>query len=397
MRAAPLERLNVLDALRGIAMLLVCTAHFIDVYATTTFRDDPFFHYLFIACKMATPSFVLVSGIVLGHLSSTKHEGFAQRRVHLLDRALFVIIAGHFLVAATFVPKEGLLGALARGYVTDTIGLCVLGGLLVLRYVKMPSTRLGLGLLMYVLGWVGWNTWHPDHPLLVILRGILLGPDDNHGVVFYFPLLSWFGLYLIGTHIGGWLGTFERPQLFHAGKRLIWISSLMVCSAIAGKFILVTVDVSRSLYLPFFSYSKVPPGPFYVLTFGGAALFLLGTLLLLSRSVQTGAVLRLAERMGRNSLSLYLTQSFLCYIACYLFMSHIYAPPFSLALLLLMVSLVGMMWVSGIYERFRLNRIWTVGLTPQYKTSPTSHSAVSRIHLGHSYQLSLPPLARPKS
>lgn len=54
--------MSALDATRGIAMLLVCTAHFIDVYYGTGPRDNWLLNDLSIVSKIATPSFVLVSG-----------------------------------------------------------------------------------------------------------------------------------------------------------------------------------------------------------------------------------------------------------------------------------------------------------------------------------------------
>ena len=364
MRTSQFERLSALDATRGIAMLLVCAAHFIDVYYDTPLKENWFLNYLLVVCKIATPSFVIVSGIVLGYLSKAKHEDLAHLRLHLLDRAILLITAGHFLIAASMATREDLVTALSRGYVTDTLGFCLLGGLIVLRYAKAPSTRLWLGLMIYLIAWVGWNEWHPDNPMLVTLRGIVLGPTEEHRSIFWFPLLPWFGVYLVGTSIGGWLGTFEKGRLSHAGKLLVGLSSLVLGSVFIANVMLFILNVPRSAYLPFFSYSKFPPGPFYVLTFGSVALLILGTLLLASKALRTSASLKLAECMGRHALSLFITQSFLYYTALYLFFSHVDVTTFPVALLLLIGSLLCVIWVSGVYERFHINRLWTLRAIP---------------------------------
>ena len=355
--------MSALDATRGIAMLLVCTAHFIDVYYGAGPRDNWLLNDLSVVSRIATPSFVLVSGILLGYLSKSTHQAWANLRVHLLDRAIFLITVGHVLMAASFTIREDLVTALSRGYVTDTLGWCVLVGLLVIHYAKTPTVRFWLGLLMYVIGWASWNEWHPDHPVLVTIRGIVLGPEENTVPIFWFPLLPWFGVYLVGSAIGSWLGTFEPRQLSQAGHRLVWWSGSVLGSMLIMQLIIVMLKIPRSIYLPFISYSKSPPGPFYLLTFGSAALLLLGTLLLVSKAPQIRTAISMAERMGRNALSLFITQSFLFYTALYFFLSHSAKSTVPNVFLLLIGSLLCVMWLSGMYDRSHLNRLWTVGLT----------------------------------
>jgi uncharacterized membrane protein len=370
LRTAQFERLGALDATRGIALVLVCIAHFIDVYYGTAPKDNWLLNDLSIVSKTATPSFVLVSGILLGYLSNPSHLNFPNLRVHILDRAIFMITAGHLLMAASYATREDPWIALSRGYVTDTLGCCILAGLLVVRYAKAPWTQLVLGLMIYVIGWEGWNEWHPDNSVFLTLRGIGLGPDQSNLPIFWFPLLPWFGVYLVGTAIGGWLSTFEKCQVSQAGKRLVWRSSLVLGAVLLAKAIVLMLHVSHSTYLPLISYSKSPPGPFYILTFGSAALVILGTLLWATKTLQTNTASRIAERMGRNALSLFITQSFFYYTAVYLFFSQTHMSNILGGLLLLIGSLLSVMWVSGVYERFHLNRFWTVGLTGRYTGRP---------------------------
>jgi uncharacterized membrane protein len=362
MNKACSPRLTSLDAARGMAMLLVCTAHFLDVYRATTQQENLLVTCLLVLSKIASPSFVLVSGILLGYLSKVKHEDFVQLRLHLLDRALFLVTAGHILMAASLAIKSGFVAALSRGFVTDTLGFCTIAGLLVLPYARVSSIRLLLGILLYLIGWAGWNSWHPESPLLIALRGIFLGPDENGTGIFCFPLLPWFGVYLVGTFIGDWLGTFERSNFPLAATTLAKLSAIIFGGVVLTKAVLFLLQIPHSMYLPWFSYSKSPPGPFYIMTFGSAALFLLAVLLWASRTEDARHYLKIAERLGRNSLSVFVTQSFFYYTAFYLIMAHFYLSTFPVAILLLIGSLFCIVWLSSVFERFRLNRVWTVGL-----------------------------------
>src|SRR5690349_4041602 len=130
MRNLPSLRLAALDAARGIAMLLVCTSHFIDVYGNTLQPDNPIVNLVLTLTKVATPTFVLVSGILLGYFHA-KQENFSRLRIHLLDRAIFLITVGHLLMASSFAAKMGWLSALSHWYITDTLGFCLLGGMAV--------------------------------------------------------------------------------------------------------------------------------------------------------------------------------------------------------------------------------------------------------------------------
>lgn len=61
-------RIVALDAARGIAMLLVCLAHFCDVHFVRSVAIDGWFGIgLALVGKVATPTFVLVSGILMGY------------------------------------------------------------------------------------------------------------------------------------------------------------------------------------------------------------------------------------------------------------------------------------------------------------------------------------------
>ena len=372
------QRLFALDAARGIAMLLVCTAHFIDIYYPDGIQSENLLvNSLYLLCRIATPTFVIVSGILVGYFSKINPQGFAQLRLHLFDRALFLATAGHILMAASLATRSGFAKALSSGYVTDMLAFCVIGGLFVFRYTLTSSTRLRLGIMLYLIGWAGWSFWHPDNPMLITLRAIMLGPDENGPLIVGFPLLPWFGVYLIATFIGNWLGKFERSNLPLAAKALAKLSGIVLGTAVFTKVFLFVlrnygvIDMtSSSVYLPLVSYQKYPPGPFYILIFASAALLLLSGLLSLSRAKETNMYLNIAEQIGRNSFSIYVIQFFIYYTAFYFLMTQIYVPTFPIAILFHFSSLFCIALLSMAFSRFKLNRALTIGLPAMVRRWP---------------------------
>lgn len=362
------RRILALDVARACGMFLICTAHFVDVYNTPYPSADP--HSLIVQiinaiCRVATPTFFLVSGILLGYFAKTKAFDFTRVRLHFFDRAIFLVTVGHMLVAVAWAPRSGLFNALSVGFVTDTLAFCIIGSLLLLPYLKGISTRIWIGTILYLIGWTGWSLWHPDNLALITIRSIFLGPNENGHHIFYDPLLPWFGVYLIGTSLGSWLGTFERDNLHCAGKILarysavlfIFVLSLNVLTLALNKFSLVEVPA----YLLAWG-KKYPPGPSYVLLFGSAALLLIGGMLMLVRSHRPSPLRSVFESIGRNSFPILIVQYFMYYSVLFLLETKFYKPTILVAVVFYLGSLLGIIWLSLIFDRFGVNRFWTVRL-----------------------------------
>src|SRR5947209_2248797 len=82
-------RIPAMAAARGAAMILVCLSHFGTAYV----REEQSLHVqLLLAVSMlASPSFLFISGMMLGLLYDRSRRDFAPTRVALLDRALFLL------------------------------------------------------------------------------------------------------------------------------------------------------------------------------------------------------------------------------------------------------------------------------------------------------------------
>src|SRR6185295_1076090 len=122
---AATERIVAIDAARGCAMVLVCISH-VAVYLSAA-PDLQWF--LLMVARVATPTFLLLSGFVIAHLlqpGANRHVS-----VMLVDRGLFLLVVAHALLGLWMLPELGVLHwAFARTGITDAIGVALLSAVL---------------------------------------------------------------------------------------------------------------------------------------------------------------------------------------------------------------------------------------------------------------------------
>src|SRR4051812_38573057 len=96
-------RLQFLDASRGVAMLLVFLSHFAQGYfgETSTGRVP---RVLWRVGLVASPTFVIISGTLLGFLYAQSRDDFGPVQSKLIDRGLFLLTLGHVLILGALVP-----------------------------------------------------------------------------------------------------------------------------------------------------------------------------------------------------------------------------------------------------------------------------------------------------
>src|ERR1043165_2078322 len=97
----PARRISNLDAARGTAMLLVCLSHFAAVYVRKLSLAGsthlPVLPWPIALGMIASPTFVAVSGTILGLLFVVRKKSFDEQRLKLVDRSLFVLTVAHVL------------------------------------------------------------------------------------------------------------------------------------------------------------------------------------------------------------------------------------------------------------------------------------------------------------
>lgn len=185
-----------IDFTRGIAVLLMITYHFIfDLF----FPSHNQFYWLAI---LTASTFILVSGVSLS-ISYSRGAGFqkfAKRGFKLLVLASIITIISFLLLKQGYI----LFGIL------HFFGLSSFLIYPFIKYSKSRTTAL-FGILVIVLGIV-FLSLRVDFDYLIWLG---LVPATFYTFDF-FPIFPWFGLLLLGTHIGS--------RLYPKGKRFFIIN-----------------------------------------------------------------------------------------------------------------------------------------------------------------------------
>lgn len=359
-------RLFELDAARGCAMLLVCLAHFLDIYVLSDVSSrSAFIDVLMLVCRAAAPTFVLISGVLLGYQAAARGAHFEAFRIRLLDRALFLVTVGHIAISWSFAARFGFGRALAFGQITDTLAFCMLVGVYL---VPIMSTRLRLlsGLCLSVVSCLVWPVWHPADPLLRLIKSVLLGPLAGDPMVFFFPLLPWLGLYIAGTAMGGWLKDVRPDAGVLINKRFFTVSLGMIVGVLAVKAGFMALSYGGAPELTWAGYfsihQKYPPGLLYLVLYGGAALLLLSVLFSTGPSSWMRKGLRLAEPIGRNALPTFIVQFLFYYAGFYLVVTAVGAVSPWTAGVLWLISIMAIWGFAKVCQHYRISRFITVGL-----------------------------------
>jgi hypothetical protein len=347
-------------------MLLVFLAHFDDVYLRHS--GSPAEDAVERLTLCATPSFMLVSGLVLGFLFATRRGAFDGIRRKLLDRAFFLLTVAHVLIALSNAPRHGFAGALDAVYITDVVGVCViLGSLVVVVLGRRARAALGLGL--YAFATATMLVWDArEGSAAQLLKQVLVGPHlglESNALRYNFPIAQWLAVYLVGTALGDWLSQ-SSADLTRVVVRLGMLgSTLFACGALLrllrpvlqplGSFL--DPHGSEALWLFESPSQKLPPGPVYVLCYVGAACLLVAGSLWLGAASPDGPAIRGLALLGRNSLIAFVAQYALYYSA----MTVWQIPYSSLWPLVFATSTALLVGFVAFWERLGGVRLLTIG------------------------------------
>jgi uncharacterized membrane protein len=264
-------RLTMVDAWRGIALLLMALEHAVNDTGGTvlaeTYLGQPTqiaFSQSFLVgllTNLAAPTFFLLGGVSVALLVSARlRRGASQWSItrFLLIRATVLIVLDLTLCAWFWPDAKG------NTHVLLTLGLGILT-LSILRF--LPD--IWLGSLIVMVG-VGYQTWLTSMPLPFpppanIVQQLLLVPSYTLWPASEFPLLGWcvlmWGGYLIGRHI-------QSPYLRQPHT---WLLSGLI---MLGGWLLLRLLGGWGDYDPyasslpwyyFFVMSKAPPSLTYLL------------------------------------------------------------------------------------------------------------------------------------
>ncbi len=363
-------RLKWLDTARGTAMLFVCLAHFSSAYFVQFGAGEAVPLGVEIG-KIAAPIFVALSGILFGVLSQMQAGDFEKTRNHVIDKALFMLVIAHPLMALMHTAHNSYLSAFGHAYITDTIAVCVIMGSILVPTMTL-GTRFFLSFVVYVVSTAVWVTWEPESPLLLVLRDFVFGSNQPDFSAATFPYLPWFSLYLFGTGVGEVLArSSSRGQNGRTLRVLMGCSVTALASAVLMRVIYkmllaskVMVDDDLLYYNLFASpYHNTPPSPHYLLLFIGLGMGLLSLVYALSKTARAEPYLALLSTVGRNSLAVFVVQEGMYFYVLYQLARSTSLAAVNVWPVYFLASLAMVAAVALVADRLRVSRYQTLGYT----------------------------------
>jgi uncharacterized membrane protein len=360
------RRLDALDAARGAAMLLVCLSHFTSVYFRVEYESSG--HLLPVQIAMlASPTFIALSGMMIGLMSVLYRKGFNNLRIKLADRAIFLLTVGHVLIMASRLAFErDPMNAVRMTVITDVVGVCVLAGVWLVP--KLPSrARVVLALLVFAVAWWMEMTWQPSQQWLLATKEIFVGGDPTRVMWYTYPVMQWLAVYIAATALGEYIG---RQYAHHGGKvverRLLLVGLAAVSAGVLLRVMswpfrpALTGRMATWQWEPFFSpWSKLTAGPVYVLFFGGLGMLVVTAIMMASHRQIAEPVLGILSKVGRASLAVFVFQNYVYYGG----FGWLNLTPGQAWPILFLISLLPILWFAAAWDKRQLNSKLTVGLS----------------------------------
>jgi len=359
-------RWEAIDAARGIAMFFVCFAHFGSGYfasigepARQTLTDR--------IGLVASPTFMLISGMMLGMLASARSPArFAPVRDKLIDRGLFLLLVAHPVILIAHLSFDmGRLAWLRWGFITDAIGIALIAGPAIVTRLSSRA-RLLLAAAMYAASWWLVLAWLPESLPVRFLKDTFVGPMARSTRLFNFPVLPWLAVYIAGSSLGEMLQR-RREAGARSAMRLLLVtgSTMLMCAAALHLLLPHSVSDAWSPTGDIFDrvadlasiFQKLPPGPMYLLAFGGIGLMITaGAIWIDARGIAPRALAALAL-IGKSSLFVFAFQYYLYFVL----LRALHLPSIRWWPAYYTVSMTIVYAASRVWMRYDLNRYLTVG------------------------------------
>ena len=358
---AATRRVQAIDIARGVAMLLVCLSHFALTFLVRRGNLVTVEILTFITC-IASPTFVFMSGAIVGIAFAMRRNDFPQFRLKLVDRALFLLTLGHLLLLGSRLPGRGFGHELfSIVFITDASAVSILTvSFLVPHVPAWARIRIAAVLMMFSLLVV--HTMHGSAHFPQTLVEMLFG--EHSTLSGSFAVVPWLAVYLASTAVGERLGAYFRRDDYRGVVRLLLrlgIASVLlaVCGRLMREVVGATLVVPSRALAELTSFTqKYPPGPTYVLLFGGAGMCLIAVVTECWRRGWLPRVTDAFETVGRASFCVFVLQAYLYFVV-----PHYKALPEALPWpLALAITLVPLYVGAKVWSAYNGNRYLTVGL-----------------------------------
>lgn len=296
-------------------MFFACLAHFawwLEVaYPALAVR-------LHVVAMVATPSFVALSGAMIG-LRAGRAGRIEQRlRIELADRGIFLLVVAHLLIALSEVHRGGTFAErLLQFNTVDVIAIgCLLFALAGNALLRMQPWQVAfLALSLTAVGWAVALGWHPIGTSGRVAEELLVGQLRGAAVIGYAcPLAQFMTLFLLGSVLGRLLAGLERGRGLEAAATPLLAGGLLLAAIALGARVAVRALVPAADADPWLESTmltqRVPPSPGYMALFGGLSLAMCGAIIALWRSGRCAALLEALAVVGRVSLFVFVLQYF---------------------------------------------------------------------------------------
>jgi peptidoglycan/LPS O-acetylase OafA/YrhL len=361
------QRVQFLDAARGSAMFFVLLSHFGFTFFPN--QADTLPAAMRFVGMVASPTFMVLSGLILGFLYRTSPGSFERLRIKLADRGLFLLTVGHLVLLASHQ-----LYTWRFFHITDTIGVCMLVQPWVVSKLR-PRDRLVLSAALFLGSWAVVECWLPAGPTAHLLKETLFGSLTAQNYYrFAFPLVPWFSLDLAATSLGDYVGGhYLRGDDSGIQRLLMRIASAALLAAASGRAIyhvLLRLMPGNSAMIAAGRLSslfqKQPPGLLYIFFYGAIGLWLVAGCMFLERTGHLRRQFAFTTMLGRTSLFVFLFHWFVYLIAILSLRDHL---PFAWAWPVYFVASAVLVTSSAAaWYRLGFNRFITVGYPRLYES-----------------------------
>jgi hypothetical protein len=354
-------------------MVLVCLSHIKHHFLTSA----PELHWFLVSTtRIATPTFLLLSGFVISHLlRSDKRRGVP---IMLIDRGLFLILVAHAALSL-----DNYSGLFSRVEITDVVGFALFVAIMMrgASLAVLATTGAAICLASWVIA-IAVPPAQSDTGRL--LFAALFNLFDPHAPMENVPIMPYLGAFLLGMALNVHLMPKGRSIAERdIARRLTVIAVAAFLTVLAGivawhfgkGFIAAavsdaaTVDDWRSTFSP---TSKDPPSPAYFLFYGGVGLLLLAFFFNGRPKWFVEQLKEPAGTIGRASLMCFVAQDWLLSLIPEQLGFDAWTSPefwfgYWVAVVLVLYGL------ARLWGSYRGNRFLTVGLKALAKRWDRSH------------------------
>ncbi|PQZ81375.1 MULTISPECIES: DUF1624 domain-containing protein [unclassified Brevundimonas] len=286
--AAPSIRIQSIDALRGLVMLLMLVDHareFFFIHAQVSDPMDvtataPVLFFTRMTAHLCAPIFVALTGLS-AWLYASKKGGAPAASAFLFKRGLFLI--GLELTLVTFAWTFSLTPTTVFLQVIWVIGLSMIALAALVHLPRGALITLGLVIMLghNFLDPITVAEGAPGHAVWAVLhdRGYIDLPWGGQARTSY-PLLPWIGVIALGYGIGPWFvadGATRRRRLVVLGVAMLGLFAVLRTINLYGDHPWsVQPDLLRTA-MSVLNLTKYPPSAdFLLVTLGVGALLLAG-------------------------------------------------------------------------------------------------------------------------